>query len=117
MLRWRSLSSFVVVAASVTLGLSAPVATAAVGSPALARSPELGTATRLADRRFFVIGTRFYEAGAEDGSYPGRGFPHPRRDGRVLEHADQAARRCLVRRQRLVALGVQVLHTAGATPG
>jgi len=41
---------------------------------ALARSPELSTSTRLADRRSFVIGTRFYEVGAEDASYPATGF-------------------------------------------
>ncbi|MDT4949713.1 MAG: hypothetical protein QOJ37_2308 [Pseudonocardiales bacterium] len=43
-------------------------------SVALQRSPELGVASRLADRRTFVIGTRFYEVGAEDGSYPAAGF-------------------------------------------
>ena len=45
--------------------------TAATG---LASSAELSTTTRLADRRSFVIGTRFYEVGAEDGSYPAEGF-------------------------------------------
>jgi hypothetical protein len=40
----------------------------------LARSPELSTSSRLADRRSFVIGDRFYEVGAEDGSYPAEGF-------------------------------------------
>jgi hypothetical protein len=38
------------------------------------RSPELGTSTRLADRRSLVIGDRFYEMGAQDGSYPATGF-------------------------------------------
>ena len=30
--------------------------------------------TRLADRRSLVVGDRFYEMGAEDGSYPATGF-------------------------------------------
>ena len=38
------------------------------------RSPELSTTTRLADRRSLVVGDRFYEMGAEDGSYPATGF-------------------------------------------
>jgi hypothetical protein len=42
-------------------------------APAL-RSPELSTTTRLADRRSLVVGDRFYEMGAEDGSYPATGF-------------------------------------------
>ncbi|MDQ6849105.1 MAG: glycogen debranching protein, partial [Actinomycetota bacterium] len=47
---------------------------AVASDAALARSPELATSSRLADRRSFVIGTRFYEAGAEDASYPAEGF-------------------------------------------
>jgi hypothetical protein len=42
--------------------------------PALWRSVELSTDNRLADRRSYVIGDRFYEVGAEDGSYPAEGF-------------------------------------------
>jgi hypothetical protein len=42
-------------------------------APAL-RSPELSITTRLADRRSLVVGDRFYEMGAEDGSYPATGF-------------------------------------------
>src|SRR6478752_3636893 len=38
------------------------------------RAAELSTATRLADRRSLVVGDRFYEMGAEDGSYPATGF-------------------------------------------
>jgi hypothetical protein len=38
------------------------------------RSPELSTTTRLADRRSLVVGDRFFEMGAEDGSYPATGF-------------------------------------------
>ncbi len=44
------------------------------GRPGLARSPELSVSTRLADRRALTIGTRFWAAGAEDGSYPATGF-------------------------------------------
>ena len=40
----------------------------------LARSSELSTTTRLADRRSFVIGDRFFQVGAEDASYPATGF-------------------------------------------
>ncbi|MGI8880841.1 MAG: glycogen debranching protein [Jatrophihabitans sp.] len=61
------------------LVVSLAVATQAGASPgrhfgALARSVELSTTSRLADRRSFVIGDRFYEVGAEDGSYPAEGF-------------------------------------------
>jgi len=38
------------------------------------RTPEASTGTRLADRRSLVTGDRFYEMGAEDGSYPATGF-------------------------------------------
>ena len=38
------------------------------------RAPELSTTSRLADRRSLVVGDRFYEMGAEDGSYPATGF-------------------------------------------
>jgi hypothetical protein len=38
------------------------------------RSPEESVATRLADRRSLVVGDRFFEMGAEDGSYPATGF-------------------------------------------
>ncbi|MEP6814751.1 MAG: hypothetical protein ABI873_04275 [Marmoricola sp.] len=38
------------------------------------RLPELSTTTRLADRRSLVVGDRFYEVGAEDGTYPATGF-------------------------------------------
>lgn len=54
------------------------VAPGASASPpaaaALARAGELTTTTRLADRRSFVIGDRFYEVGTEDGGYPAEGF-------------------------------------------
>ncbi|HEY2044677.1 MAG TPA: hypothetical protein VGH11_18530 [Jatrophihabitans sp.] len=67
--------------ASVTaIGLAVAIPPAQ-GSPArtgngggLAHSTELSTSTRLADRRSFVIGDRFYEVGAEDASYPAEGF-------------------------------------------
>ena len=38
------------------------------------RSPELSTSTRLAERRSLVVGDRFFEMGAENGSYPATGF-------------------------------------------
>jgi hypothetical protein len=46
----------------------------AAAASRLARSAELSETSRLADRRSFVIGDRFYEVGAEDGSYPAEGF-------------------------------------------
>ena len=52
----------------------AQAAPAAGLDAALARSPELTVDTRLADRRAYTIGTRFYEVGAEDGTYPATGF-------------------------------------------
>ncbi|MHA3701544.1 glycogen debranching protein [Jatrophihabitans sp. YIM 134969] len=52
----------------------ATAAPAAAIDAALARSPELSTSTRLADRRSFTIGTRFWAVGAEDGTYPATGF-------------------------------------------
>ena len=45
-----------------------------VGQVGALRAPELSTTTRLADRRSLVVGDRFYEMGAEDGSYPATGF-------------------------------------------
>ncbi|MGZ6803963.1 MAG: glycogen debranching protein, partial [Nocardioidaceae bacterium] len=68
---------------TVALALAAPLtgpvagstAAAASSSPApLARTPEAATTTRLADRRSLAVGDRFYELGAEDGSYPAAGF-------------------------------------------
>ena len=73
------------VAAVVSAALAVPLSLSqpAVGAPAPSasnpearanRSPELSTGTRLADRRSLVVGSRFYEMGAEDGSYPATGF-------------------------------------------
>jgi hypothetical protein len=59
---------------ALALGTPATGAAAPSGSSALARSPELSTTTRLADRRSIVVGTRAWEVGAEDGSYPAEGF-------------------------------------------
>src|SRR3954453_12658718 len=54
---------------------SAPARHAGPGpTAAVLRSPELSTGTRLADRRSLVVGDRFYEMGAEDGTYPATGF-------------------------------------------
>ena len=87
--RWRKPSLFIAVAASVGLMVSgvttpstatvaqraaAPDAAATAAARPLPRSPELSATTRLADRRFFVIGTRFYEGGAENATYPAMGF-------------------------------------------
>ncbi|HEY2271330.1 MAG TPA: hypothetical protein VGH30_01045 [Jatrophihabitantaceae bacterium] len=81
--RWRVPVVFIAVGAAVALGVSAPSTAGAprtaggagaTGGRALARSPQLSASTRLADRRFFVIGTRFYEGGAEDATYPAMGF-------------------------------------------
>ena len=83
MSRRRSLSLALSVTAAGVLAVPlAGLAPAASGSPGnraghdsqLARSAELSATTRLADRRSFVIGDRFYEVGAEDGSYPAEGF-------------------------------------------
>ena len=77
-MRRRSLVPLVLAAALAAPVLSAVVpATAAPAGAvdtALSRSPELSTSTRLADRRSFTIGTRFWSVGAEDGSYPAAGF-------------------------------------------
>ncbi len=68
-------------AAAVTTALIVPLAVtgSAVSAPApsagsVARSPELSTSSRLADRRSLVVGDRFYEMGTEDGGYPAIGF-------------------------------------------
>jgi hypothetical protein len=63
-------------------GLSAPLAFASVallvgaGAPVAAssRSHEASVADRLADRRFVATGSRAYEVGAEDASYPATGW-------------------------------------------
>jgi hypothetical protein len=80
MRRTSLLAALVSTAVLLPLGLGtglAPVA-AVTGSgnpeaPAY-RSPEKSATTRLADRRSLVVGDRFYEMGAEDGSYPATGF-------------------------------------------
>ncbi len=46
----------------------------AIAGEALARSPELPTSTRLADRRSLFVGDRFWGMGTQDGSYPATGF-------------------------------------------
>ncbi|MDQ2749183.1 MAG: glycogen debranching protein, partial [Actinomycetota bacterium] len=75
----RSLAVILSVLLSLPLTMIAPGAAGAAsehgsGRATLARSPELSTTSRLADRRSFVIGDRFYQVGAEDGSYPAAGF-------------------------------------------
>lgn len=64
---------------SLTLVAPAVGAPAAAGSAADdtgggARSPELSTSSRLADRRSLFTGDRFWGMGAQDGSYPATGF-------------------------------------------
>ena len=71
-----------ILSATVATGLLAPNSGAAqapgegggVSSPGVARALELSTDSRLADRRSYVIGDRFYEVGAEDGTYPAEGW-------------------------------------------
>jgi hypothetical protein len=71
----------------VTAVLAGTAGAAGAASPSLAQPrsgasghghtvhpPQLSTTTRLADRRSLVVGARFYEMGAEDGSYPATGF-------------------------------------------
>src|SRR3982751_4523075 len=46
-----------------------------VSPPAAASpSPALSESSQLNNRRFVVIGDRFYEVGAEDGTYPATGW-------------------------------------------
>jgi hypothetical protein len=74
MSRFRLLASVVATAVVVPLGIT-PLATPAVAaSDELARSPEVSTTTRLADRRSIIVGDRMYQVGAEDGSYPATGW-------------------------------------------
>lgn len=57
------------------LGVTGLTQAAAASQAKILRTPdEASTATRLADRRSIVTGDRFYEVGAEDGSYPATGF-------------------------------------------
>ncbi len=70
-----------VTAVPLVVTLVVPLAAPAAGAAAPSRargvspsSPELATGTRLADRRSLVVGDRFYQMGAEDGSYPATGF-------------------------------------------
>ena len=85
MARWRTGMIVLTVASTAFAGVisqstgapppkAAAIPSALQDAHALARSPQLSTTKRLADRRSFVIGTRFYEVGAEDGSYPAEGF-------------------------------------------
>jgi hypothetical protein len=76
MSRRRSMSVVLSLALAIPLAALAPAAQAAPSRDGnrLTRSAQLSASARLADRRSFVIGNRFYEVGAEDGSYPGEGF-------------------------------------------
>ena len=64
-----------------------------------AAGPTLSVSSQLDVRRYAASGDRAYELGTRTAGT--QGF-HPRRDGRHLHGADQAARRHLVRRQRPV---------------
>jgi hypothetical protein len=76
--------SVVVVAAAIVAAMGAFGPTGAVaapdhhggggGSKPGVAGAELTTSTRLADRRSLVIGDRFFEVGAEDGTYPAQGW-------------------------------------------
>ena len=66
-------------------------------------SPELSETSRLPDRRSLVVGDRAYAMSTADGALPGGGVAHPRRDGRGVDPADQARRRCLAPPGRPVA--------------
>ena len=70
----RSLTILVAALMSVSMAAASRTAAAAPQTSALATSPELSETSQLADRRSIVIGDRFYEVGAEDGSYPAEGF-------------------------------------------
>jgi hypothetical protein len=71
------LSTALVLPASLLSGASsagAKVAASDDPESSTLRSAELYTTTRLAERRSLMVGDRFYEMGAEDGSYPATGF-------------------------------------------
>ena len=78
----RRLTLPLILSAAVATGLLAPNigAAQALGqggngsSAGVTHALELSTDTRLADRRSYVIGDRFYEVGAEDGTYPAEGW-------------------------------------------
>lgn len=74
MSRFRTLAPVVATAIAAPLAVTALTTPAYAAGPALARSPEVSTSTRLADRRSIVVGDRAYEIGAEDGSYPATGW-------------------------------------------
>jgi hypothetical protein len=74
MSRFRLLARLIAPVVAVPLGATALPASAAAAADELARSPEVSTTTRLADRRSIVVGDRMYEVGAEDGSYPATGW-------------------------------------------
>jgi hypothetical protein len=73
-MRRRSFATLVAALMSVSMAAATRTAAAAPSPAGLATSPELSETSRLADRRSIVIGDRFYEVGAEDGSYPAEGF-------------------------------------------
>lgn len=79
----RSRAAFVVAVTSVIAftgplpSRAAPVPSgsgAFLGGRKAPQSPELSATTRLGDRRSLVLGTRFYETGAQDATYPAQGW-------------------------------------------
>jgi hypothetical protein len=68
----RSRKSRIVAAA---LAAGTVIGLVGVSPPAAASSPAtLSESSQLNNRRFVVVGDRFYEVGAEDGTYPGTGW-------------------------------------------
>jgi hypothetical protein len=74
MSRLRILAPVIATAVAVPLGMTTLATPVLAAGSGLARSPEVSTANRLADRRSIVVGNRMYEVGAEDGSYPASGW-------------------------------------------
>jgi hypothetical protein len=74
MSRFRLLAPVVATALAIPIGVMSLAVPAAGAAGELARSPEVSTDTRLADRRSIVVGDRMYQVGAEDGSYPASGW-------------------------------------------
>ena len=64
---------------------------------AQAAPPELATSNRLPDRRYVAAAERAQIEGFQDGRFYANGWHITGRDGRHLDAAAEAPRRCLVR--------------------